>query len=443
VSLQPGFIHETTYQYTDRHRNRRNARVRVGGLDGMSAHDEVYLWGLLALAVRQPRPKADLFATPYYCLRQLGMITSDKRGGRDYQLFRDALKRLAGIRYQNDAFYDPIRGEHRRVSFGFLNYSLPLDSESSRAWRFAWDPIFFEFAQATGGALSFDLALYRSLDAATRRLYLFLKKQFWRSEVTGRLDLRHLATETLGYAPWLPTTDLKKKVGRCIDQLVQVRFLTVPTGVAEPEQVFKKLRRGVYSLRLHRGPAFDNVSVSPTTMDSPLLDPLRSIGFDAPSIDRILKRFPAPIVEQWADITLAAIERNGLQFFKKNPQAYFLDNVKTAAEGNRTPPDWWRELRKRELELQRQQERGKARLLNRDPVTQDAAFDEYLRTEARAAFERLTRQLVADLQKSGQTEPEAQQNGRYMARMHLRNQFRKEHPEHAANDGFQPLRALL
>ena len=66
---------------------------------------------------------------------------------------------------QSDAFYDPIRGEHRAVSFGFLNYSLPLGEESSRAWRFAWDPIFFELAQATGGALSFDLTLYRQLRA--------------------------------------------------------------------------------------------------------------------------------------------------------------------------------------------------------------------------------------------------------------------------------------
>lgn len=64
------------------------------------------------------------------------------------------------MRYQNDAFYDPVRGESRAVSFGLFNYSLPLDLGSSRAWRFAWDPIFFELALATGGALSFDLSLY-------------------------------------------------------------------------------------------------------------------------------------------------------------------------------------------------------------------------------------------------------------------------------------------
>ncbi|MGD0896628.1 MAG: hypothetical protein ABR915_02250 [Thermoguttaceae bacterium] len=41
----------------------------------------------------------------------------------------------------HDHFYDPIRGEHRDVGFGFFSYSLPLDPRSSRAWRFAWAPV--------------------------------------------------------------------------------------------------------------------------------------------------------------------------------------------------------------------------------------------------------------------------------------------------------------
>ena len=71
-----------------------------------------------------------------------------RRGGRQYRQFADALERLSGIRYQNHAFYDPLRGEHRRVSFGLLSYSLPLDCESSRAWRIFWDPLFFEILAA-------------------------------------------------------------------------------------------------------------------------------------------------------------------------------------------------------------------------------------------------------------------------------------------------------
>jgi hypothetical protein len=110
----------------------------------------------------------DFYATPYYCLRQLGCLdASVGHGGKNYDLFRNAINRLSAVHYRNDRFYDPIRGEHRDVAFGFLSYSLPLDADSSRAWRFAWDPIFFEFCSATGGTLRFDFPTYRRLDEAS------------------------------------------------------------------------------------------------------------------------------------------------------------------------------------------------------------------------------------------------------------------------------------
>jgi hypothetical protein len=264
LSLKPNFIHETTYQYTDAHRNRRTARARIGGLEGMSAHDELYLWGLLAIALSQPEPKPDLLATPYYCLRHLGIVSAKKRGVRKYDLFRSALKRLAAMRYQCDAFYDPVRGEHRAVSFGLLSYSLPCHPESSRTWRFAWDPIFFELALATGGALAFDLALYRRLDAATRRLYLYLKKTFWRQDHTGRLDVHHLTVDVLGFAPTVETSHLKRKLSRCVTQLIDLGLLRLPLGTDSVTQLFTKERTGVYSLQLHRGEAFNTVSADST-----------------------------------------------------------------------------------------------------------------------------------------------------------------------------------
>ena len=78
------------------------------------------------------------------------------------------------------------------MSFGFLSYSLPLDPESGRAWRFAWDPIFFELVAATGGHVWFDLTTYRGLDPASRRLFLFVCKVFARRETTPRMNVRHL-----------------------------------------------------------------------------------------------------------------------------------------------------------------------------------------------------------------------------------------------------------
>ena len=433
-------IHETTFQYTDRHRNRKTAKVRVGGLAGMSPHDEFYLWGLLALAFSQPNPSPDFYATPYYCLQQLGIIGSDNHGSREFEIFRAAIKRLAGIQYQNDAFYDPVRGEHRQVSFGFLNYSLPTAPNSSRAWRFAWDPIFFELAQASGGAFSVDLSLHRKLDFATRRLHLFLKKQFWRREETGALDLHNLAIQVLGFAPSIETSHLKRKVARCIDQLINVGFVHHPSDMKRTVDLFVKKRKSVYTVRLKRGPAFDSTSFPNRTMtDSPLVDPLRSIGLDQVAIARVLNRYSPTIIEQWSDITLAAIEQKGPEFFTNSPQAYFMDNIAAAAEKRRTPPDWWRESRKQELIREREQNQIKAQLIDHDRSI--ASLDEYLRTEAEY-LQQTTHRLVKDFRQAGKSEVEAQEFARDAARTHLQNKFRKEYPEANTSDGFQSIGSL-
>ena len=444
VSMQTGFRADTWYAYTDVSRNRKKANVRVATLDGLSAHDELYLWGLLGLALAQPDPRPELLATPYWCLRHLGMIdAAGRKGGKQFTLFREAIRRLSGVRYQNDAFYDPVRGEHRQVSFGFLNYSLPFNDDSSRGWRFAWDPIFFEFARATGGALTFDLTLYRKLAPASRRLYLYLKKQFWRQASTGTLELRHLAVEVLGFSQTLKVKYLKHKLSACITELLERQLLILPDGTPDAQALFTKRGKGDYVLQLHRGPAFLKAAdSSPIVMESPLTDPLRSIGFDDRTVARLLTSYPHPLLEQWADITLAARERNGDTFFKASPQAYFMDNVQSAAAGRRTPPDWWRELRKQERVQEEQRERQKADLTI-EATDDEAAFEEYLRTEAKVAFGQVMEKLCCELRDAGQGEDEARRHADYHARMHFRNRFRREHPQGSAEQGFQSLRSLL
>ena len=71
------------------------------------------------------------------------MISIASKGGKSYRLFRDALRRLSAVCYQNESFYDPIRREHRAVSFGLLSYSLPIEPDSSRAWRISMGSTLF------------------------------------------------------------------------------------------------------------------------------------------------------------------------------------------------------------------------------------------------------------------------------------------------------------
>ena len=427
AGLRDHLVHETTYGYTDRNRHLKLAHVRVICPSGLSPADEFVLWGLLALTFAQPAPSFEFHATPHYCLRQLGLIECNgPKGGKDYRQFRETVKRLARVIYENTAFYDPIRGEHRDVGFGFLKYSLPIDAESSRAWRFIWDQQFFELCQATGGGLWFDLETYRRLDFASRRLFVFLQKLFYRSTMTPALDVRKVCVDTLGFSSTIEVRNLKMKLARCITRLSQEGIVKLPEGVV-PQDLFVKHGVGKYSITLARGQYFDGQRVNKvplTAEESPLVDPLRSVGFDDASIRRILADYATNMVQEWVDITLAAQERHGQEFFKKSPAAYFMDNIQHAAEGRRSPPDWWRELRQDETRLQRDEDRLHFESVS--VTSENAAFKQYLEGEAREAFQSVMQRLISDLTSRGKSVEEATEPAEYMARLHFLNRFRKE-----------------
>ena len=345
-------VHECDYRYSDTNRRVQTARVRVICPVGLLANDELFLWGLLALTLAQPEPDFELYATPHFCLRQLGLIDQhSRRGGRQYQQFAQALERLSLVSYQCDAFYDPVRREHRKVGFRFLSYSLPVNSESRRAWRFVWDPVFMDLVHPIGGHLHFDLATYRRLDPASRRLFLLLSKIFRRRPTSPRFDVGELCVKGMGFAPTVSIRDLKRKLMRSVNKLMEIGVVEDTTGTP----VCEKLGVGKYVVQLHRGPYFQNsenkhhyIRTSQPAVESPLNEPLKAIGFDEAAIQRLIRKFPSRVLREWADITLAAMERKGATFFRKSPQAYFVDNVANAAVGKRRPPDWWYEALKQE-----------------------------------------------------------------------------------------------
>jgi hypothetical protein len=341
-------LHESVYHFTDRSGHRRKARVRVTCPLGLTPVDEFYLWGLLALTLSQPKPTAEFHATPHYCLRQLGVIDQHtRRGGRQYEQFAKSLERLSAVTYQSDGFYDPIRREHCRVAFGFLSYGLPLLDDSSRAWRIHWDTLFFKMASALGGHLRFDLEVFRQLDPASRRMFLFLGKLF-RREQTHRLDLRYVGVQVLGFAASLANRDLKVKVSRCIRRLIEVGVIANSTN---SNPAINRRADGGTTVHLQRGDYFSRKHGQGrrnAVVESPLAELMRTMGLDEAAVVRMLKRFPTGLLQQWLDITLAARERFGAKFFRKSAAAYFVDNVQKAAQGTRTPPDWWNELHRHE-----------------------------------------------------------------------------------------------
>lgn len=331
--------HTATFRYSDRYGKRQTATAQVFCPLGMSAKDELILWGLLAITLANPDSEGELHATRHYCMRRLGLIDSNRRGGRQYQDFSKAIARIAAIRYQCDAFYDPIRSEHRRMGFGFFSYSLPLDDDSVRAWRFTWDPLFFEIVQASGGYLRFDLATYERLDVASRRLFLLLCKLFYRRRKTPRLNVRDVAEQVIGVAP---TVSLRHQKAKVISSIQKLRRLEIVRDAR-----IRRVSKGRFELTMHRG-AFFGRPIPEALVNSPLMEALIDLGMEQRDASRLIRRFTQKRVRLWLDITLAAQERRGASFFKVNPVAYLIDNLKHAANGNRMPPDWWQELQRAE-----------------------------------------------------------------------------------------------
>ena len=346
VSLQPGLVHTSRYRYRDSEGRRRRGTATMTMPNGFSPTDEFHIWGMLALTLQQPKPELHFAATPHFILRELGSIdTGSRRGGKNYRRFRESIDRISLASYSNDCFYDPVRKIHDRRTFRFFSTRMPLDVDSSRLWHFYWDPLFFEFCLAIGGRLRFDLQVYRSLDPASRRLFLLLHKIFHSDRKSPSFTIRELMTDVLGYSPDLKNAKLRQKlevIGSRLHEADVIRFSASDVRTARNGIPCIQFRPGQYFDDLREGRNLDG------TVSSPLVDALRSLGFESRDAERICSRYDAEMLREWIDITIAKKERDGVNAFRRSPQAFLIDNLKHAASGGRTVPDWWRELRKSE-----------------------------------------------------------------------------------------------
>ena len=110
-----------------------------------------------------------------------------------------------------------------------------------------------------------------------------------------------------------------------------------------------EMKRGQFTVTFERGPTLNSkADREPSATESPLVEGLLGLGFDLPAASSLVRRYPRKLVALWTDITQAAIERFGRQHFRKSPMAYFVDSLSKAAQGTRTPPDWWHDIRKAE-----------------------------------------------------------------------------------------------
>ena len=136
-------------------------------------------------------------------------------------------------------------------------------------------------------------------------------------------------------------------------------------------------------------------------------EPLRSLGFDDGGIRWLMRTFSMVLLREWTDIALAATEKFDASFFKRSPQAWLVDNLKNAAAGRRTPPDWWHDQRRVE---------NRARENLRQPTAPPACELPNLPDESRQAFEGLAGEMFSLFTKFGQPETTAKTNAEKFAR---------------------------
>ncbi|MCA9200905.1 MAG: hypothetical protein KDA87_25375 [Planctomycetales bacterium] len=423
LSLVENLVHQSSFQYFDRNRHANQGTATVRAALGLSAVDELFLWGLLGITFAQANVTSELWATPYYLLKQLG-VQDTRQGGRNFVQFRESLRRLAALRYESDAFYDPIRAEHRQVAFGFLSYSLPYDLKSSRAWRIVWDPVFFEFCQVAGGRLFFDLGLYRQLDPVSRRLFLFLSKIFWRRRTSGWIDVSQLGHNILGISPSVAVRDIKAaKIKRAVQRLTDLKVLA--SGDANVRS--RKISKGRYQLQFTRGTYFDRQKMSPsfTLRDAAEWDILNSLQLTEANIRFVLRTYSPNKIREWADITMAAQERFGNKFFKKGTAAYLLDNLKHAATGNRMPPDWWYEVRREEQDRHASAFYQQHFTEERSKQSQAQRIKSMLASDAQGTYAKIVQETFDKLVSLGQSPQEAQRHAAQLLRQHLERQTRQ------------------
>ena len=178
---------------------------------------------------------------------------------------------------------------------------------------------------------------------------------FWRNDHSPAFELRQLGVNTLGFAETLATKEIKQKLVRVAQTLLDHEIIALPAEVASVRGLFTKRAKGVHVVQFPRGVYFERVT-QPVTFsadESPPVEPLEKIGFDRATIRRlIVGEFPPRLIAEWSDITPPEIERWIMgrlrPSFRRCSASNRLPLRRTFAAGHRETcrRGWWPSMRR-------------------------------------------------------------------------------------------------
>ncbi len=227
-------------------------RVTITGSDAFGLPvplDEEVLLALIQLS------KAHGFTSKrvYFNRYQLLQILKLPANGQNYKRIEQALNRWMGVTmYYKNAWRDRKTQSWVDESFHMLERVKIVTDErhatgSESSSYFEWnEAVFKSFQNGNVKALNYDFFL--SIESAVaKRLYRFLDKRFHHSG-TVEFELKSLSYEHIGLSRNSPVADLKRKLSRAMDELVQKGYL----ADLPKEERYKKDAPGLWKVVFRR-----------------------------------------------------------------------------------------------------------------------------------------------------------------------------------------------
>ena len=211
-----------------------------------TASDDEAILGLVQLSHANGFAEQTISFIPADLFRLLGW----REEGRSYSRLETSLKRLLGVTlYYDHAWWDKQRKSWVDEHFHLLDNVTVRRRPQKRAgeprqpWSVTWNRVMFRSFRSEY-IKKLDMNVYRQLRlAASKRMYRFLDKRF---HYSNRLpfDLRTFACEHIGFRRQDDNSQLKRRLDRAIEELVQVGFLErLPRDVR-----YRRIRHGYWEV---------------------------------------------------------------------------------------------------------------------------------------------------------------------------------------------------
>jgi len=315
-----------------------------------SADDDVLL-ALIQLSKLQDFESRALYFTRYQLIKLLRWPVN----GQSYDRIEQALNRWHGVSlYYRRAWRDRETNTWRNEDFHVLERVTIDLSETERtrpkpipqqgrfefaSSRIIWNEVVFQSFKS-GNIKSLDFSLVMELESAiSRRLYRFLDKRLHKIR-QAEFDLNTLAFEKIAMSRKTPTGDLKRQIGKALDELAEKGFLEKPPA----EGHFRKVKAGQWIVRVERARRSEDVEGVGAVDSAPQLSEqaailageLRSFGIEEQKAAELASNSEPQLIREKID-ALKSLQSRNSSTASQNPAGFLIRSIERKYKTGRKP----------------------------------------------------------------------------------------------------------